>query len=267
MNRYSNLWTKSRADCKMYLRYNHRSNAKLIELFNKFSKRYFTTLHHTQLVGATGSTNSESKQTEKQDSKEEQKSLIPFLTETETKSVSSTSPIPASMDSSADAEHDAIVNVTETKNSQTETPDEKKGNSGVSLIIVPRERMGDALAVELMKHKPKDVYVIAPISVEKYNMGQIMLEARNRLVRSRCKYPLYTLTEYAKYNPQDNVYFAGSSMKLKGMYLPCKSYFNFVDRYGKENSHYGWLRNSLRRLWHQRRKAAQILLCVYVTSD
>lgn len=87
----------------------------------------------------------------------------------------------------------------------------------LQLIQVDHQgELAGAIVTELIKYKPEDVYIISPITVEKFGMGPIMLEVRNLLSQTNNPFPFCVLTEQRRYEQHAQVYYAGSSKKLKG---------------------------------------------------
>lgn len=96
------------------------------------------------------------------------------------------------------------------------TTPEPNDISGVKLITCDREVLSYAIATELCKYTPNDVYIITPVTVRKFGLGPVFMGVRNALVEAGCVYPLVTLSDEGKYNPSDQIYYAGSARKLKG---------------------------------------------------
>ncbi len=86
----------------------------------------------------------------------------------------------------------------------------------VQTVVCEKMDIARWIATELMKHKPTDVYIIAPISIKEFNIGPMMMAVRNILYEMKCKYPLAMLNDECKYNPADQVYYCGGARKLKG---------------------------------------------------
>ena len=94
---------------------------------------------------------------------------------------------------------------------------DEKTEGGVSLLLVDkRPDMAQAIVSEMLRYPPEDVLLIAPITIEKFNLGDLMLEIRNLLSAAGSVYPFSSLIENMRYEPHDSVYYAGSSKKLKG---------------------------------------------------
>lgn len=96
------------------------------------------------------------------------------------------------------------------------THDSKETKPPVSILSCSRDDMASAIAHELIKHKPNDVYIITPITVTTWNLNTLFMDVRNHLVEMNCLYPFKVLDEDSKYNPTDQVYFCGTARKLKG---------------------------------------------------
>jgi hypothetical protein len=171
------------------LRYNHRSHPKIVEALNAFSRFCFPTLHHDQ-IAARGSASPE------------------------TPCQGTPSPLtPGSLDSKLGCPARGLGEGTS-----------PSGTPPVEVVTCERMDMALCIASELLKHKPTEIYLMAPISVEKYNMGSLLLTVRNLLQAMGCTIPLIVLggkdssssSSSSNYNSGDQVYYAGGSRKLKG---------------------------------------------------
>ena len=93
-------------------------------------------------------------------------------------------------------------------------------SKAVNILRCDRDQLSLTIAEELMKYKPNDVYIISPITVERFGLGTIFMSVKNYLAESSCIIPLQVLSDKnnnnSKYNTSDSVYNVGSARKLKG---------------------------------------------------
>lgn len=91
---------------------------------------------------------------------------------------------------------------------------------GVFVRQLDEEAMAKAIADELVQHSPDDVYIIAPITIEKFGIGELLDDVRQELSQHprnvEKQIPFRKMGPLVKLDSKKSVYLAGSARKLKG---------------------------------------------------